>query len=166
MATFETLGESRIAYSLEYRPGMVRDRWNKACDIDGTTQGKWVDIPALASFAAKNNENPLRCFLSSASLESINIIQIILIVYVCVAVPSPSYPAAYKTNDLGTNWRAKESTDGVPNLLHFPFPTFPFSSLFQMHRFKKPHAGAQDESSSSLTYGFSSSATGNSRVPH
>lgn len=44
-----TIEEPRTAFPLEYRPGIIRDRWNKADGIDSRTQGEWVEIPGLAS---------------------------------------------------------------------------------------------------------------------
>lgn len=47
MATLQPVDEPRTAYPLEYRPGIIRDRWNKADGIDGRTQGEWVELPGL-----------------------------------------------------------------------------------------------------------------------
>lgn len=49
MTSRETVGEPRTAYLPKYRPGIVREIWNKADGIDSRTQGKWVEIPGLAS---------------------------------------------------------------------------------------------------------------------
>jgi len=57
MTTRETLEEPRTAYPLEYRPGIVRDKWNKADGIDSRTQSKWVEIPELASVIRRNTNN-------------------------------------------------------------------------------------------------------------
>ena len=49
MTTSRRVEEPRTAYPLEYRAGIVRDRWNKADGIHGRTQSEWVQIPGLAS---------------------------------------------------------------------------------------------------------------------
>lgn len=49
MSTLQTKEEPRTAYPLEYRPGYVRDQWNKADGIASRTHGKWVEIPGLVA---------------------------------------------------------------------------------------------------------------------
>ena len=48
MTTRRTAEELRAAYPLGYRPGSIRDEWNKAKGIDSRTQGEWVEVPGLA----------------------------------------------------------------------------------------------------------------------
>ncbi|KAF2117057.1 hypothetical protein BDV96DRAFT_571475 [Lophiotrema nucula] len=45
MTSLQTLEEPRTANPLEYRPGCVRDRWNKAEGIESRTQSEWVELP-------------------------------------------------------------------------------------------------------------------------
>jgi hypothetical protein len=45
MTTLRQIDEPRIAHPLEYRPGVIRDRWNKADGIDGRTPAEWAEIP-------------------------------------------------------------------------------------------------------------------------
>lgn len=49
MSTLQTEEEPRTAYPLDYRPGYVRDRWNKADGIASRTHGGWVEIPGLVA---------------------------------------------------------------------------------------------------------------------
>jgi hypothetical protein len=43
-STFDAEEEPRKAYGTEYRPGCVRDRWNKADGVANTQHGHWVDV--------------------------------------------------------------------------------------------------------------------------
>jgi hypothetical protein len=56
MTTLQTVEEPRTAYPLEYRPGIIRDRWNKADGIDSRTQGEWVQIPGIPGLASLSTE--------------------------------------------------------------------------------------------------------------
>jgi hypothetical protein len=47
LSTMRTDEEPRTAFPLEYRPGCVRDRWNKADGIASGPHGEWVEIPGL-----------------------------------------------------------------------------------------------------------------------
>ncbi|KAF2877033.1 hypothetical protein BDV95DRAFT_589675 [Massariosphaeria phaeospora] len=55
MASLDSIHERRTAHPLEYRPGVVRDRWIKADGIQGTTQSEWVDVPGLVKYARITN---------------------------------------------------------------------------------------------------------------
>jgi hypothetical protein len=41
--------------ALKYRPGIVRDRWNRAEGINGNTEGSWVEIPAYVHKTTTSN---------------------------------------------------------------------------------------------------------------
>ncbi|KAF2797060.1 hypothetical protein K505DRAFT_236332 [Melanomma pulvis-pyrius CBS 109.77] len=45
MGTLLMADDPQTPYPLEYRPGIIRDRWNRADGIDGSTQGEWVRLP-------------------------------------------------------------------------------------------------------------------------
>jgi hypothetical protein len=49
MSTLQTEEEPRTAYPLEYGPGCVRDRWNKADGIASRAQGEWVRNSGLVA---------------------------------------------------------------------------------------------------------------------
>ena len=57
MTTLATVEEPRKAYPLEYRPGIVRDRWNKADGIDSRTEGQWVERARRASLRWVNTSD-------------------------------------------------------------------------------------------------------------
>ncbi|KAF1950756.1 hypothetical protein CC80DRAFT_554111 [Byssothecium circinans] len=50
ISTRLTNEEPRTAYPVEYRPGSVRDRWNRAAGIVSRTYGEWVEVPGLAPY--------------------------------------------------------------------------------------------------------------------
>ena len=50
MSEMLTAEEPRTAFPLEYGPGSIRDRWNKAEGIDSRTECEWIEIPGLQTY--------------------------------------------------------------------------------------------------------------------